>query len=107
MPEEQAKPSLVSSSRYPAFPVEQESLFRQVIELMERDCIPFAISGAFALNQHTGIWRDTKDLDLFLPAAEVARSLELLASDGFATEVPDAVASAIVSPSHRGQMAGA
>ena len=91
MPEEQAKPSLVSSSRHPAFPVEQESLFHEVIELMERDCIPFAISGAFALNQHTGIWRDTKDLDLFLPAAEVARSLELLASDGFATEVPDAV----------------
>ncbi len=91
MPEEQGKSALVSSSRYPAFPYEQESLFREVIELMDRSLVPFAISGAFALHHHTGIWRDTKDLDLFLPAAEVSRALELLDRDGFATDVPDAV----------------
>ncbi len=91
MPEEQEKPALVSSSRFPPFPAEQESLFREVIELMERNLVPFAISGAFALHEHTGIWRDTKDLDLFLPAAEVARALQLLENDGFVTDIPDAV----------------
>src|SRR5215475_2674031 len=90
MPDEQEKP-LVSSSQPPAFPPKQESLFREVIELMERDHVPFAISGAFALHEHTGIWRDTKDLDLFLPAADVARALKLLEDDGFETEIMDAV----------------
>ncbi len=49
------------------------------------------ISGAFALHEHTGIWRDTKDLDLFLPAQEVGRALALLEKDGFETEVRDSV----------------
>jgi hypothetical protein len=71
--------------------MEQESLFREVIELMERDRVPFAISGAFALHEHTGIWRDTKDLDLFLAAADVPRALKLLEEDGFATEITDPV----------------
>jgi Nucleotidyl transferase of unknown function (DUF2204) len=91
MPEEQEKPALVSSSQPPAFPAEQEALFREVIELMERDRVPFAISGAFALHEHTGIWRDTKDLDLFLPAVEVSRALKLLENDGFDTEIADPV----------------
>jgi hypothetical protein len=91
MPEEQAKPALLSSSRHPEFAAEQEALFREVLELMQRNCVPFAVSGAFALHRHSGVWRDTKDLDLFLPAVEVARALDLLASDGFSTEVPDAV----------------
>lgn len=91
MPEEQEQQAFVSSSRRPAFPPDQESLFREVIELMERHHVPFAISGAFALHEHTGIWRDTKDLDLFLPAGEVAGALRLLESDGFVTEVPDSV----------------
>jgi hypothetical protein len=91
MPEEQEKPALVSSSRPPAFPAEQQSVFREVIALMERNFIPFAISGAFALHRHTGIWRDTKDLDLFLPAAEVAPALQLLRNAGFLTDVPDPV----------------
>jgi hypothetical protein len=81
----------VSSSQPPAFCRQQESLFREVIQLLEENRVPFVISGAFALHEHTGIWRDTKDLDLFLPAQEVARALELLRKDGFATEILDPV----------------
>src|SRR6201998_3519027 len=81
----------VSSSQPPAFPPEQVGLFREVLELMERKRVPFVISGAFALHEHTGIWRDTKDLDLFLPTQEVARALELLEKDGFETEILDPI----------------
>jgi Nucleotidyl transferase of unknown function (DUF2204) len=91
MSEQQERPALVSSSQPPPFPAEQESLFREVIELMEKNHVPFAISGAFALHEHTGIWRDTKDLDLFLSASEAGRALRLLESDGFATEIRDPV----------------
>src|SRR5689334_6474365 len=91
MPDDQDKALPVSSSNPPAFCKQQESLFREVIGLLERNRVPFVISGAFALHEHTGIWRDTKDLDLFLPAQEVGRALTLLEKDGFETEVLDSV----------------
>jgi hypothetical protein len=81
----------VSSSQPPVFCKKQESLFREVIQLLESNRVPFVISGAFALHEHTGIWRDTKDLDLFLPTQEVARALELLEKDGFETEILDPI----------------
>jgi hypothetical protein len=91
MPLEQNKPLPVSSSQPPCFPAVQEALFREVLELMERERVPVVVSGAFALHEHTGIWRDTKDLDLFMPAAEVARALNVLSRDGFETEVLDPI----------------
>lgn len=91
MLQEQDKPLPVSSSRPPCFPAEQESLFREVIQLMDRERVPVVISGAFALHEHTGIWRDTKDLDFFLPPQEVSRAMKLLEEAGFQTEILDAV----------------
>jgi Nucleotidyl transferase of unknown function (DUF2204) len=91
MPSEQNKPLPVSSSQPPCFPKVQEELFREVLELMERERVPVVVSGAFALHEHTGIWRDTKDLDLFLPAQEVERALQVLNRDGFETEVLDPI----------------
>jgi predicted nucleotidyltransferase len=91
MSEDQEKALPVSSSQPPVFCKQQETLFREVIQLLEQRRVPFVISGAFALHEHTGIWRDTKDLDLFLPAQEVAHALKVLAGDGFETEVLDPV----------------
>ncbi|HEX7288577.1 MAG TPA: nucleotidyltransferase [Candidatus Angelobacter sp.] len=81
----------ISSSQPPQFPAEQEALFREVLELMERESVPVAVSGAFALHEHTGIWRDTKDLDLFLTPPDVARALRALQRDQFETEILDPV----------------
>src|SRR5215475_8480893 len=81
----------ISSSQPPSFSDKQESLFREVIELLEQKRVPFVISGAFALHEHTGIWRDTKDLDLFMPTPEVGRALDILKNDGFETEILDDV----------------
>jgi len=81
----------VSSSTPPVFCADQRALFCEVLELMNRNRVQFVISGAFALHEHTGIWRDTKDLDFFLPAKEVPRALQVLAQDGFQTEILDPV----------------
>ena len=47
------------------------------------------IGGAYALRTHTGYWRDTKDLDLFLPKARIHEALEVLGKAGFRTEFTD------------------
>lgn len=91
MSDGQEKALPVSSSQPPVFCKQQESLFREVIQLLERKKVAFVISGAFALHEHTGIWRDTKDLDLFLPTPEVMRALQILGEDGFDTEILDPV----------------
>jgi len=91
MPNEAPRPLPISSSQPPVFCVEQEKLFQEVMELMIRNQVQCVVSGAFALHEHTGIWRDTKDLDLFMPAQEVGKALRLLEQDKFQTEVLDPV----------------
>jgi len=66
-------------------------MFVEILTLFSAHRIPFAVSGAFALHEHTGIWRDTKDLDLFLSLEDVPRALALLTSEGFETEICDPV----------------
>lgn len=80
-----------TSSQTPVIPEEQELLFRQVLGLLEREKVPFAVAGAFALRQHTGISRDTKDLDVFLTSATAVKAMNLLATEGFECEVCDPV----------------
>jgi len=47
------------------------------------------LGGAVALNAHTGIWRETKDLDMFVPEKTVSPLLETLEAAGFETEITD------------------
>jgi hypothetical protein len=75
----------------PDFPPEQRELFCDVLRQMNSAEIPYVVSGAFALQKHTGIWRNTKDLDLFLPACAVPRALHHLQEQGFETEIRDPV----------------
>ena len=81
----------LTSSTPQRLPRKQQQLFREVLELLEAKRIPFAVSGAFALQQHTGICRDTKDLDLFLSARDASAALSCLHDQGFHCEVADPV----------------
>jgi hypothetical protein len=94
MPEERvtsSEPVPVTSSVPPEMAKEQEALFREVLTLLEEKRVPFAVSGAFALRLHTGIFRYTKDLDLFLTAQNAPCALAYLKQDGFHTEICDPV----------------
>lgn len=66
-------------------------MFREVLALLEEKKMSFAVAGAFALRHHSGICRDTKDLDIFLPAPEVSSALGCLMKEGFRCEVTDPV----------------
>jgi len=70
---------------------EQVALFRDVLEALKRRGVPYTVSGAFALRQHTGICRQTKDLDLFVTAANSAAALECLRQEGMECDVVDPV----------------
>lgn len=99
MPKAEEKPLPVSSSTEPDFPPEQQQLFREVLQVLNQGGIPYVVSGAFALQKHTGIWRDTKDMDVFLAAQHVPRALECLIHDGFECSILDPV---WLAKAHRG-----
>ncbi len=80
-----------TSSEPTAIPVEQQLLFREILALFEEKKLPYAVAGAFALQAHTGICRDTKDLDLFLTPENAAAALCRLREDGFECEICDPV----------------
>jgi hypothetical protein len=83
---------LPKTSSFPTdAPEEQVELFRDVLQALERRGVPYAVSGAFALRQHTGICRQTKDLDLFITAENCAAALECLRQEGMECEVTDPV----------------
>jgi hypothetical protein len=85
-------PILPETSSHPqVIPEAQQSLFREVLSLLEKKKVPFAVAGAFALRQHTGISRDTKDLDLFLTSSNAVRALKILGAEGFQCEICDPV----------------
>jgi Uncharacterised nucleotidyltransferase len=81
----------ISSSIPTEVPQEQAKLFRQVLSALENENVPYAVSGAFALRQHTGICRITKDLDIFMTARTVCDALPILRASGFECEVVDPV----------------
>jgi hypothetical protein len=81
----------VSTSVPPEFPPEQHQLFCEVLKHINATGLPYVVAGAFALQKHTGIWRNTKDLDLFLPPEVVPEALRHLQEQGFETEIRDPV----------------
>lgn len=75
----------------PTFGTEQEEVYGEILDALDRVVIRYMLGGALALNAYTGIWRDTKDLDLFVPEDAVAEVLKTLEGASFETEVTDPV----------------
>jgi nucleotidyltransferase DUF2204 len=93
--------ALPETSSQPAeIPDQQLDLFQQVLTILEQEGVPYAVSGAFALQAHTGICRDTKDLDLFMTAETVGAALQCLRRRGFECEACDPV---WLFKAHRGE----
>ena len=69
----------------------QQALYREVLALFERARCPYAVAGAFALREHTGICRLTKDLDIFLSPPDASDALARLQEHGFECELCDPV----------------
>ena len=91
VPDGSDNPLPVTSSFEPEYEEQERRLYRQVLLALNELGIPYAVSGAFALQHHTGIWRDTKDLDLFLTSENVGRALEGLQAAGFTCKIWDPV----------------
>jgi len=64
------------------------AFYGDALDLMEASGIPFLVGGSFAYARYTAIDRDTKDLDIFVRRADVARTLTAFGNAHYRTEVP-------------------
>ena len=61
----------------------------RTMDLLDGARIPFLVGGAFALHHHTGVRRNTKDLDFFVTRRHVPGALKALSEGGFEVEMTD------------------
>ncbi len=64
-----------------------ESFYRDALRELLVAEVPFLVGGASALRYHTGIERATKDFDIFVRPADVARVLAVLERAGYRGEL--------------------
>ncbi len=58
-----------------------------VLTTLRASELPFLVGGTYAFKRHTGIERDTKDLDIFVRKSDLDRILEVLTEIGYQTEL--------------------
>jgi hypothetical protein len=65
------------------------AFYREALELLNESEVPFMLGGGFAMFHYTGIYRDTKDLDIFCKPSDYPKILKLFADKGFKTDLYD------------------
>ena len=66
---------------------ERRKIFASWLQILNEEGIPYVLGGAFAVYAYTGVWRDTKDLDVFLRPGDLRKALDALKAGGFETEI--------------------
>jgi len=70
-------------------PEEERAIYRRALEAVNAANIPYVVAGAYAIYEHTGIYRKTKDLDLFFEPTAVVPAARALRDAGFVTRLED------------------
>ena len=70
-------------------PEEEREVYRRALQALNDAAIPYVVAGAYAIYEHTGIYRQTKDLDLFVEPATVLRAAHALHDAGFVMRLED------------------
>ena len=71
-------------------PDHEREIYRRALEALNAADIPYVVAGAYAIYEHTGIYRKTKDLDLFFEPSSVVPRPGRLRDAGFETRLEDA-----------------
>jgi hypothetical protein len=70
-------------------PDAERQVYRRALEALNAASVPYVVAGAYAIYEHTGIYRKTKDLDLFFEPRTVVEAARALRTAGFVTRLED------------------
>lgn len=69
---------------------EAHSFYKEALEMLNDSGATYMLGGAFAFFHYTGIFRDTKDLDVFCKSTEYPKIMKFFGEKGYKTELTDA-----------------
>jgi hypothetical protein len=64
-------------------PEHERQVYQRGLRALNTAGIPFVVSGLYALYEYTGIYRKTKDLDVFVEPSHVVEAARVLKAQGF------------------------
>jgi hypothetical protein len=70
-------------------PEEEREVYRRALQALNGALVPYVVAGAYAIYEHTGIYRQTKDLDIFVEPSHLVAAARALKSGGFVMRLED------------------
>ena len=70
-------------------PEEEREVYRRALQALNEAGVPYVVAGAYAIYEYTGIYRQTKDLDLFVEPSVVLPAAQALHDAGFVMRLED------------------
>lgn len=64
-------------------------MYHRALQALNGASVPYVVAGAYAIYEHTGIYRQTKDLDLFVVPPAVLPAAQALHAAGFVMRLED------------------
>ena len=68
-------------------PEAERELYKRALQALNAAGVPYVVAGAYAIYEHTGIIRQTKDLDLFFTPEAVLQAMAVLRDEGMITRL--------------------
>jgi hypothetical protein len=65
-------------------------VYKGALRAMNVRGVRYVVAGAYAIHAHTGIYRETKDLDVFVEPGELLNAMRVLRAAGFTTRLEQA-----------------
>ena len=66
-------------------PEDEREIYKRALRALNDAGVPYVVAGAYAIYEHTGIYRQTKDLDIFCEPSAVIPAMKVLREAGFRT----------------------
>jgi hypothetical protein len=57
---------------------EEREKYKKALSALNRGGVPYVVTGAYAIYEYTGIYRETKDLDLFVEPEHLVSAMRAL-----------------------------
>ncbi len=70
-------------------PGDERDVYSRALQALNGASVPYVVAGAYAIYEHTGIYRQTKDLDIFVEPDAVVAGARALRDAGFVTRLED------------------
>jgi hypothetical protein len=68
-------------------PEREREVYKRALRTLNEHGVPYVVAGAYAIYEHTGIYRETKDLDVFVQPEHTVGAARVLREAGFTTRL--------------------